>query len=297
MVVSGASSSARGHGIDRFYNPPAVRRQLQHALEGVACEWSGDRRGACGRGRIDSSSKLAVTSSSNSNSSSLPPSTPPTPAGNLDRFIESTTPVVPVQYRRKTSVRRWRSSDYGESCPYFDLKDLWESFKEWSAYGAGVPLILNGNDDAIVQYYVPYLSGIQLYVHPSRHSLRSRKPVDESDVEAYQDTSSEASGSSDSYAGQEGPFGNDRECRDQAIRPIFEYLARDSPYGREPLADKISALASKFPSLKIYRSCDLLPSSWMSVAWYPIYRIPTGHTLKDLDACFLTFHSLSTPAN
>jgi len=27
---------------------------------------------------------------------------------------------------------------------------------------------------------------------------------------------------------------------------------------------------------------------------YPIYRIPTGPTLKDLDACFLTFHSLYT---
>ncbi|XP_020262638.1 uncharacterized protein LOC109838620 [Asparagus officinalis] len=119
------------------------------ALEGVACEWSGDRRGACGRGRIDSSSKLAVTSSSNSNSSSLLPSMPPTPAGNLDRFIVSTTPVVPVQYCHKTSVRRWRSSDNGESCPYFDLKDLWESFKEWSVYGAGVPLILNGNGVAI----------------------------------------------------------------------------------------------------------------------------------------------------
>jgi hypothetical protein len=29
---------------------------------------------------------------------------------------------------------------------------------------------------------------------------------------------------------------------------------------------------------------------------YPIYRIPTGPTLKDLDACFLTFHYLSTPS-
>lgn len=28
---------------------------------------------------------------------------------------------------------------------------------------------------------------------------------------------------------------------------------------------------------------------------YPIYRIPTGPTLKDLDACFLTFHYLATP--
>ncbi|URE30736.1 hypothetical protein MUK42_17559, partial [Musa troglodytarum] len=30
---------------------------------------------------------------------------------------------------------------------------------------------------------------------------------------------------------------------------------------------------------------------------YPIYRIPTGPTLKDLDACFLTFHLLATPSD
>lgn len=40
---------------------------------------------------------------------------------------------------------------------------------------------------------------------------------------------------------------------------------------------------------------DLLSKSWLSVAWYPIYRIPTGPTLRDLAACFLTFHPLSTP--
>ena len=28
---------------------------------------------------------------------------------------------------------------------------------------------------------------------------------------------------------------------------------------------------------------------------YPIYRIPTGPTLKDLDGCFLTYHKLHTP--
>ncbi|CAH8382372.1 unnamed protein product [Eruca vesicaria subsp. sativa] len=28
---------------------------------------------------------------------------------------------------------------------------------------------------------------------------------------------------------------------------------------------------------------------------YPIYKIPTRPTLKDLDACFLTYHSLHTP--
>jgi len=58
---------------------------------------------------------------------------------------------------------------------------------------------------------------------------------------------------------------------------------------------QISVLASQFPELKTLRSCDLSPSSWISVAWYPIYRIPMGPTLQNLDACFLTYHSLSTP--
>lgn len=57
--------------------------------------------------------------------------------------------------------------------PYFVLGDLWESFKEWSAYGAGVPLILN-DSDSVVQYYVPYLSGIQLYSDPLKSSTKSR---------------------------------------------------------------------------------------------------------------------------
>lgn len=69
-------------------------------------------------------------------------------------------------------MRGWRRSD-GELQPYFVLGDLWESFKEWSAYGAGVPLILN-DSDCVVQYYVPYLSAIQIYCESTRSSSRSR---------------------------------------------------------------------------------------------------------------------------
>lgn len=58
-------------------------------------------------------------------------------------------------------MRGWRICDV-EFQPYFMLNDLWETFKEWSAYGAGVPLVLD-EGDSVVQYYVPYLSGIQLY--------------------------------------------------------------------------------------------------------------------------------------
>jgi hypothetical protein len=51
-------------------------------------------------------------------------------------------------------------------------------------------------------------------------------------------------------------------------RLLFEYLEYEPPFGREPLANKISDLASRVPELMTYRSCDLLPSSWVSVSWY-----------------------------
>ena len=70
------------------------------------------------------------------------------------------------------TTRGWRTSDV-EHQPYFVLGDLWESFKEWSAYGAGVPLVLDGTD-GVIQYYVPYLSGIQIYGDPLKSSVKSR---------------------------------------------------------------------------------------------------------------------------
>ena len=67
----------------------------------------------------------------------------------------------------QTSVQAWRNRNV-EFHPYFILNDLWESFREWSVYGAGIPLVLNGID-SVSQYYVPFLSAIQLYVDPSRN--------------------------------------------------------------------------------------------------------------------------------
>ena len=73
----------------------------------------------------------------------------------------------------QTSMRGWRIADVTNSRPYFCLGDLWEAFKEWSFYGAGVPLVLSGSE-SVIQYYVPYLSGIQLYADPSKLSSRTR---------------------------------------------------------------------------------------------------------------------------
>ncbi|CAN8312234.1 unnamed protein product [Cochlearia groenlandica] len=243
---------------------------------------------------------------------------------NVEKFLESVTPYVSSHYLYKDkTVLEKKGSDVDLQAPYFVLGDVWDSFAEWSAYGTGVPLSLNNNNknknknkDQVVQYYVPSLSAIQIYADYDAlsSSLQARRTCEESDSD-FKDSSSEGS-SSESERGLcltkeeisprmdqlslrkellEYSSSDDGETLSSKVGLLFEYLERDLPYIREPFAEKMSDLASRFPELNTLRSCDLLPSSWFSVAWYPIYKIPTGPTLKDLDACFLTYHSLHTP--
>ncbi|XP_061353244.1 uncharacterized protein LOC133298022 [Gastrolobium bilobum] len=323
----GTALQFRGvRGEDRFYIPVKARKN-QNQRKQAQRDKSGEAESA------DSASKNQLVASENRNpnessySLNKPSSCPSVdPASNIDRFLESTTPLVPAQYFSKTTVRGWKTCDV-EYQSYFALNDLWESFKEWSAYGAGVPLLLDQRE-SVVQYYVPYLSAIQLYGQSAKNSnAKPRYTSEDSDGDYYRDSSSD--GSSDSEFGkrtepfmaqrsgqyqtggvsfqmnrlsvqnkdntmQEGFSSDDSETGNPQDL-LFEYFDQDPPYSREPLVDKILDLARHYPSLKSLRSCDLLPASWMSVAWYPIYRIPTGPTLKDLDACFLTYHTLHTP--
>jgi len=136
--------------------------------------------------------------------------------------------------------------------------------------------VLNGRN-SVIQYYVPYLSAIQLYADPSRPASRNRRLGDESDGESM-DTSSDSSSENDvdrlrvsaveaTHRLENGGLqSDDGETNASSSFPMFEYLEKDSPYGREPLTDKVSTLADRFPALKTFKSCDLLPSSWMSVA-------------------------------
>ncbi|KAH9612443.1 hypothetical protein KSS87_000690 [Heliosperma pusillum] len=241
------------------------------------------------------------------------------PLSNLERFLGAITPSVHAHYLSKTTMKGLSTCD-GNFQPYFILSDLWDSFKEWSAYGAGVPLVLN-DSDSVVQYYVPYLSGIQIYVDPSKSAVKSRRTSEDSNSSSGGSSDSERDQALTCSRGQRNPCSlpsdilfkmekllsktqhttvhegssDDGESGNSQVSLLFQYLEYDPPFCREPLADKISDLALRFPELNSLRSCDLLSTSWLSVAWYPIYRIPTGPTLKDLDACFLTFHSLYTP--
>ncbi|KAG8382855.1 hypothetical protein BUALT_Bualt05G0122600 [Buddleja alternifolia] len=309
MLGAGLQFNRSRNGEDRFYS--AARARLsQDYLRRVQSDVTSSRS----RSRSDEQ----PSEKSKPEAPAAAPVPEPSPLCNLERFLESVTPSM--------TVRSWRTRDM-EFQPFFVLSDLWESFKEWSAYGVGVPLILN-DTDSVVQYYVPYLSGIQLYTDLSKTTAKLRRLGEESDVDYLRDSSSEGSSDSEQDRGSlsysmeqlnylqtsDGSLGVDKlSLRDQHMAfqegfssdegesgssqgcLLFEYLERDPPYCREPLANKISDLALRFPELKRLQSCDLHPSSWISVAWYPIYRIPTGPTLKDLDACFLTFHSLHTP--
>lgn len=298
--MSGAGLQVnRNRGDDRFYNP-AKGRKNHKTPENRASETSNPEP-LPGSKQIES------------------------PLSNVERFLEAITPSVQAMFLSKTTMRGWRTCDV-EFQPYFILSDLWDSFREWSAYGAGVPLLLNGSD-SVVQYYVPYLSAIQLYVNPSKSPDKSRSVSEDCNGDYFSGDSS-SDGSSDS----ERERGSAYKQRNHYIDPhdisrkmdrlflreyriglqeefssdegesgipqgqlLFEYLERELPFCRESLADKISDLAVRCPQLMSARSCDLLSTSWFSVAWYPIYRIPTGPTLRDLDACFLTYHSLHTP--
>lgn len=58
-----------------------------------------------------------------------------------------------------------------EEIEYFRLGDLWDCYDELSAYGFGSQVDLN-NGETVMQYYVPYLSAIQ--IHTNKPALMSR---------------------------------------------------------------------------------------------------------------------------
>ncbi|GLT86937.1 hypothetical protein SLE2022_050440 [Rubroshorea leprosula] len=224
---------------------------------------------------------------------------------NLDCFLHCTTPVVKSQFLPKNEIRNlnglWQPWER-EKVEYFTLGDLWNCYDEWSAYGAGVPIVLN-NGETLVQYYVPYLSAIQIFTsHSSVHSLREETESGDGEIrDSFSDSYSDESECDklcrwDGSSSEDG--GSEQDClwhvNERLGYLYFQYFERSTPYGRVPLMDKINGLSRRFPGLMSLRSVDLSPASWMAVAWYPIYHIPMGRTIKDLSTCFLTYHTLSS---
>lgn len=80
---------------------------------------------------------------------------------------------------------------------------------------------------------------------------------------------------------------------------LFEFMELERPHLRLPLHDQIMELAEQHPQLLTLETRDLHPTSWFAVTWVPIYRVPSvpdPAASRDLQANFLTFHSLAMPA-
>lgn len=237
-----------------------------------------------------------------------------------------------------------------------------QCYEEWSAYGAEIPMTLcsDGGWHHVIQCYVPYLSGIQLFCadHARRISSveasaetpdRSNKfDVTENirqhgneDFSPPSSSDSQSSGPSTSSSrtvstvSTDSDSENDDCCRQQDNESVgassrldiensiqsrnvhtrgsvlrgslgdppngsllFQFFETDPPHNRVPFTDRISELSeTMFPGLSNLSTRDLHPASWYAVAWYPLYRLPCVSsdpaTARDLQASFLTFHSLS----
>ncbi|KAI3454262.1 hypothetical protein Pfo_010925 [Paulownia fortunei] len=215
---------------------------------------------------------------------------------NLESFLHSVTPLVPTKPLSLQEVGV-------ETIEYFILEDLWQCYDEWSAYGAGIPVALNGRE-TVVQYYAPYLSAIQLYTI-NRDKREGAKLSSDHVSETDEFSGSFTNNSSKTWDTTSTDSSFDHDCLwparewDPLAYPYFQYCETVSPYWRVPFVDKIAEFADNFPGLFSLKSTDLSPASWMSVAWlgalaYPIYHIPFKGKVEDLSTYFLTFHTLSS---
>lgn len=189
---------------------------------------------------------------------------------------------------------------------YFALADLWEHYAESSAYGLAVPVRHHGHageNTVVTQHFVPYLSAVQLYTatRPTASlAIPSRSTGSETDSwsddsagggERFARSSWDAASEDDDDSAY---YGAGAAWSKRSGYLNFQYREWDSPYDRVPLADKVSELAQEYPCLMSLRSAELSPSSWISVAWYPIYHIPAHGNPKGISTCFLTYHSISS---
>nr|GMD70285.1 Pyridoxine/pyridoxamine 5'-phosphate oxidase [Ipomoea batatas] len=75
---------------------------------------------------------------------------------------------------------------------------------------------------------------------------------------------------------------------------LHNFLSSVTPTVSLQAPKQIAEFAEVHPGLMTFKTTDLSPASWISVAWYPIYQIPTKGNHKDrLSTCFLIYHALS----
>lgn len=229
---------------------------------------------------------------------------------NLQCFLDSVTPVVPSRTASKSHIHDinhlWQPAGK-EMIKYFELKDLWHSYEEWSAFGVSTKVVLS-DGETVKQYYVPYLSAIQIYTNQTivcnRNKVEGNVAVEFESDSWSDDTGSDklsrslSNDSSKAWDSISEDSSSDQpvswSMRNKLGSIYLEYFEACSPNWRIPLSNKMTELTKDHQALTTLRSMDISPASWMAVAWYPIYHIPNSSNDKDLLTCFLTYHTLSS---
>ncbi|CAL5069020.1 unnamed protein product [Urochloa decumbens] len=209
---------------------------------------------------------------------------------NLRCFLERVTPVVKA-HRLPVAPYLPPSNDYfgkiahNNAFKYFYLGDLWNLFYQWSACGVGTSVCI-APGETIEQYFVPYLSSIELYTYktnvPASQSMMYDRGFNEYSHHCMEDWTH----------GHQTPSHMSKVGVESKEELFFKYFEPDSPYERVPFVDKVYELYHTCPGLTALSSAELSPLSWMSVLWYPTGHVPAKNR-KDLNTCFLTYHSLS----
>ncbi|XP_002525668.2 uncharacterized protein LOC8286477 [Ricinus communis] len=232
---------------------------------------------------------------------------------NLESFLHCATPFVPSRFLPQSCISDlnslWQPPGNKDVVEYFTLGDLWNCYNEWSAYGAGTKVLLQ-NGESIMQYYVPYLSAIQIYSNKSAGASRNLNHGEHGDAVEIESDSWSDDSTSDKLSrslsnnssrtwdtiSEDSSFDNEGSLptKNRLGYLYLQYFEISSPCWRIPLVEKITELSRNHPGLMTLKNVDLSPASWMAVAWYPIYQIPSRRNEKDLSTCFLTYHTLSS---
>ncbi|XP_019058637.1 PREDICTED: uncharacterized protein LOC104818383 isoform X2 [Tarenaya hassleriana] len=209
---------------------------------------------------------------------------------NFESFLDSTCARVSLHYPPETCGSYSSAKDeQSQSQAPIELRHFWDAYEDWSTYGVSVPLWIE-DTAKLTQYYTPYLSAIQIFTKP-------KQIADDSSA------SSSSSSSRTLVAGKSGEVS--AECSAQGSDPhrfltadhlgnlYFQYNETDKPIDRTPLTYMIAELAEKHHGLFSLKTAELSQYSWLSIAWYPIYQIPSMKYWRELSACFLTYHGLT----
>ncbi|URD81370.1 hypothetical protein MUK42_18650 [Musa troglodytarum] len=200
---------------------------------------------------------------------------------NLQSFLDSTTPSVPSHKLPKSCCRAVQEPLTGkdkDSVEFFILGDLWKQYYEWSAYGASVPVRLH-NGATVIQYYVPYLSGVQIYPHKATAASRENSGNKSSSDSEYKKLAGLDAASQGFDLGRE----NEWRTSEHARHLYFEFFESCSPYGRIPLVDKVLDL--EYGAL----TCELDVGSLVSYLSYPNHTKCEGAVRMLLNLSLIVF--------